>query len=866
MAFPRIKSLRTFKIRNSTTITRNLQQSTFYYQETKSDPFVLPELKDEHDLRYDTSKRVYLKPNQIYNKTKNKKKTRKNVSTHNNSSPSIDRSFLRGLKELSPEATEKANDIVKSIDSYQPVDTSIGKKRFDRIIANMSKAFTKDQLYSYYDTYKENNPESEVCISRGLTKNELLESILLNVWKINKSESLVLNDILETRHLELKKHEAFFLDPKRSHLYEEMNSMKVKAKLLSNRMSISGTESNLNFIEAEIRKFLDSIQSQSFDMTLLKLNNHTKTQVEELAKVYFEKMEESNYTIYGKTQADINLAKRLLSWSYESNPHVKYEVFRPRRLMNYSYVPFKMDEILPWHYRKSNYFSIVKEDYKPVNELIFDKFDKISDFFINSKVLERLPDARFDMGVRKYKDIMERVLSMDDLHHNNKFIPDDDFKLSEETKFADLVEPVEPQPEVSAEEASPRESVSETSPKESTGETLPDLDKIKNIEEGFEGLDKFRTELGLFSEQEVDANEFPSIAKLVEDFEAADSKTNDLESFRKELNNFTTKDDAEPEMNVLDELLDLETKTNDQTKWKKRVDISEYLSYTQILEMYKQVSDVSYVDKLKGVGKDSILSSAYTLQFGSLVLKSYRPSKGLFPVAPKVSAKSDFKFISLAPFVNDLTTSLPLVATNTDKPYTSSIQIRLVPSMYQTDENGQTVLSDQTADYPPVEIQCEVNSRGTLALDTLQVLSLEAQHNVAVNLPNLVSDMEISRLVLGNLFPEQAESMEEKFSHQPDLEKFLEKSKLNFSGSNNVEVHPSLTLKFKDTEVKYDYLHISYKTDFLFEYNEREVVYSIIEGGDLGGRRCEIMIGAGELSFYEFRDLVVDAVELINKV
>ena len=188
--------------------------------------------------------------------------------------------------------------------------------------------------------------------------------------------------------------------------------------------------------------------------------------------------------------------------------------------------------------------------------------------------------------------------------------------------------------------------------------------------------------------------------------------------------------------------------------------------------------------------------------------------------------------------------------------------------------------------YPPVEIQAQLD-RGQILHYTLQVLSLEAVKNVAIPLPKLPCDIQVSRLLLGSLLPMNNE--EENLSvsvsvspkvrlsnHQPDLINFLEESKLNFTGTEKINVKPSIELIINDDDggegegesikIKYDYLHVSYKTDLKFIVNEREILMSFIEGGEFGGKNCEIAIGNGELSKNEFEKLLKDSILLIKQI
>ena len=62
------------------------------------------------------------------------------------------------------------------------------------------------------------------------------------------------------------------------------------------------------------------------------------------------------------------------------------------------FVPFLNEELFPWYNRPFNYFVPLKKDHRSSNDLIFDKFDKMSNYFIELDELEELNDARFSLN------------------------------------------------------------------------------------------------------------------------------------------------------------------------------------------------------------------------------------------------------------------------------------------------------------------------------------------------------------------------------------------------------------------------------------------------------------------------------------
>ena len=904
-------------------LLRNFTVSSLRLQKIQSiDDFVLPELKSEEKSLYDTSKRIFLKANQIYNdqkkKNKYKTKTKNKLPTQTQRGdkgsgggggilsrdlgdkllPIIDRSFFMDFK---PTDNEEGNDIYNSIETYKPLDSVIGIKKFEKLVKTMNNAFTKGQLKQYYDHQQSLNPGIRWKSSSSLVKTKLIEGIILDVWNISKSKKLIVNDMLEDRQILLKPWQRYLLGLNQSLLFKNMLRLKVKGKFSKNKLQLIGSEADLNFIEPELNKLLQDYTMESIDLSLIVDKNIEINfeLIQEIAKVYFHKTKKTSniYEIYGKNIEGISLAKRLLIWSINSNPHIKDEIFTTKSLTSESsslpFVPFLNEELFPWYNRPFNYFVPLKKDHRSSNDLIFDKFDKMSNYFIELDELEELNDARFSL---------------------NEDIPQDNSNNAEEEEFDDDIDKLL--------------NTTTITTTTTTKMDFPDMTKILDNQEkakqqqqqqqSHQDLEDLRKELGKFSNEDVDVSEFPNIAKLVEDFENADSTTTtnqsenlNLENLRKELNQFSVESSNEEEskkndikFDVIDKLKLIELETDEKVPLftTDTNNIDEHLTPKQIDELYEQVSDLKFTSDLNGVNEDKIISSAYTLQFGTIVMKNKKTpsSNGLIPKPIINSGDFQFQFVNSAPFMNDLISSYPVIPQPgcrqqfNEQPYANSMAIRLIPSMYQmkkknnnNNNNNKYEITDKYLKYPPVEIQAQLD-RGQILHYTLQVLSLEAVKNVAIPLPKLPCDIQVSRLLLGSLLPMNNE--EENLSvsvsvspkvrlsnHQPDLINFLEESKLNFTGTEKINVKPSIELIINDDggggegegesiKIKYDYLHVSYKTDLKFIVNEREILMSFIEGGEFGGKNCEIAIGNGELSKNEFEKLLKDSILLIKQI
>lgn len=769
----------------------------------------------------------------------------------NESSPQVFDVLLNELAYLENGSNDLKQEIINTIETHKPIDLEIGKKVFENTIHRLNRAFTKTQILNYLN-YLENNDSSVLSsmISdiKRLPKMLMIEKMILDIWEVVVSDKLIMEDVLETMQYPLKPFERFLLDTKRSNVVPNMKKCNVKAVLYSNKLRISGTESDLNFVDREFKKILNDIKCEELDMSSLESIEELKLEkIQKFTNVYFEK----NVTrgvcgMYYRSKDNLELAKRLLAWSVDENPHIRDEVFCVENLALNQFAPFKNDDIFPWYGKDFDYFRMFKRDHKPMSELVFDKYDSMSNYFVNQKELVKLKDSR--MFLHEEQDL--DPVPEDELLENDQ--------ANEEY------------------ESPPDEEVVELE-KEESKDNFPDMSKILSNQEKakdvdiqpHEDLEELRKELGSFSNEDVDISEFPNIAKLVEDFEAADSNASsgNIENLRKELNNLILPDEGES--NIVDNLTQFESKEHDESQLLDKSNdsaVSKHLSTSEMDRLYEQVTDISYASKLEGVGKDSILSSAFTTQFGTLLMKQKQSENStLFPIALPVTQDTQFVFAGTVPYMNDLVTSLPLIQANHERPFTETILIRLTPSKFQV-KDGKTVVDNEYGNYPPVEIQCELDDSGVLQFNTLQVISLEAIKNVSVGLPGIGSDLKVSRMILGDLLNGKEGDVTERLKIQPELTAFIENSQLKMSGSTPIHIQPTLTLNINGKSVNYQYLNFSKKSELNFDYNGRQINYSIINDGLLGGIRNELVIGDGELSREEFEELINDSIQLVNEI
>ncbi|KAI5956220.1 SLS1 [Candida jiufengensis] len=838
---------------------------------------------DDLELPYDKSKRIFLKPGQIKNrKKKNNNNNPKSASILRQSTkqpPKVNLNIFSEIYEnkLNNPKNED-DDLFKHIASFKPFEKTIGVKRFENLKKHLDDSFTKTQILKYL-----NNISTTTKFNKRTTKNDLMDKLILNFWKINKSSDskLSINEIiLNNRVFEISPQQRFLIDPKRSNFLKNLiTSLNLKVKYTNSKLIVSGLLSSLNYFEAELVQFKNNLKVEEIELP--SFANIKELNFEEISRnssVFFTPLPKNKFQIFANSENDINVAKRLISWSIDKNPHIQTKIFNEKELQNVQFIPFLNNEVWSWYDKQFQYYNIFRnKDLKPGlktgNEIIFEKFDKMNENFLNSKQLDDLVDHKLLLNVdnSNENEFVDKSISDDILNMlkgsstNEAAIDDDKFNLDK---------------------------------------VLENREKSANstdINENHSNLEELRHELGKFSEQDYDPNEFPDVSNLIVDVEGQGKVQNNdkiLDNLRTELGAYS-KDDDDSSLGLFDDLLEdsdkygtnsiLPEEPNFQPEEppisKSNKDVEQHVfTNTEIDDLYNKLNNTSFTEGLNGTSKDSESYSAYTTQFGSLLLKTPKLDTNLLP-PPIDSAnldstdKNQYEFLTNEPYLIDQAINLPILYNNGNQIFTNKIQIKLIPSIF----NNQ---NQDYSNYPPIEIQADLNDWGQIKLETLKILSIESMNQYNVLCPNLINDLKISKLIIGDLlYPQkpvkQSKETETKssdevdeqyqaFKNQPDLINFIKNSNLNFNSKSKSKINlpNSINLNINGTNIIYDFLHILYKTDLNFEFNNnKELILSIIEGGSLNGQKFEILIGEnGNLSKTEFKKFLNDSIQFLKEI
>ncbi|KAH3687000.1 hypothetical protein WICPIJ_002025 [Wickerhamomyces pijperi] len=270
------------------------------------------------------------------------------------------------------------------------------------------------------------------------------------------------------------------------------------------------------------------------------------------------------------------------------------------------------------------------------------------------------------------------------------------------------------------------------------------------------------------------------------------------------------------------------------------------------------------------------------VQFGNLVQEATAEQDS---TATSTAKKLKPKYImnTEIPYAHKKVLSFPLDLAEGETPdhdidyHTYHAQLKLVPSPFR-DSTIKDRDHESATKYPPIEFWFEINEAQRAVKNSLQAfIALKEQHSI-VNLPGKSTDFKMVKSITQRLtqpYNEEDQDQQDEqqwLSDQPGIKKFLEKFNLDFSSGSNIRIPDSLEIKLPNVEtpVVYNYVSMVYRTKLDFKYrNGRKIEYSVIEGGEFGGRTTEIlMIGDAEkdMDYEEFKGFVKDTVEFVEEL
>lgn len=327
---------------------------------------------------------------------------------------------------------------------------------------------------------------------------------------------------------------------------------------------------------------------------------------------------------------------------------------------------------------------------------------------------------------------------------------------------------------------------------------------------------------------------------------------------------------------------------------KEEITISE----TERDEIYQKLTDFAYTSQLPGLPKSQLEVPVFTTTLGQLLFESKENDSIVSTTTKSISELVELPYI--------FNTSIPLAydhalasatrenspANLDEDPHTYSLQMKFIPSPFVEefdDEKLKRSLADQIK-YPPVEMWVQLNHQSVPDLETLQVVTVEAENSHFVSFPSAKSDLRVTCQITGRVLEEEENGKEteekrketeegkseitgsqsvntveladenpentrkvsisellesttskySRFSSRPGIIDFLEKSELDFSGRKPTSIAPWIELEIAGAKVRYDYVNTCYRRELTLDSNDVSVQLSIVDGGSLGGRRLEV--------------------------
>ncbi|KAG7664190.1 SLS1 [[Candida] subhashii] len=721
-------------------------------------------------------------------------------------------------------------ELVRPIHKSGKVRKTIGNQEFVDLSKRMQGMFMRKHLLAYVEHMRALGSNVDKCPSRA-TKQDIIKTICEYIWQTK---------IKDPQHPEQKESEqqvhvmtqtSFKLDdPKlifhlqNSNILRQWKDQYGLDVYFANQTIYFQGPSPLKLAEPLLIGAINNFVSAPFNFSKIISrfgpNQFSLEKFQSMAKVYIEPGSDNIYTVSASSETELKQFERLYHSISGQNPHLNTSISDQSALDARSYIPYSLLDRFGWIEKLFSYFM----PEKPALEKI------------ENGVYQRLVDEIGRKDAKRLRREINEALTDDVKKEENEVVK----KEEEDDELAAALEDIK----VAAKEEGEEKKV-ELGEKKNNGneveEAIDDLFSVlkerqpSDAAEKTDGSKKVHEDLSDFLE-------------LNEEYEGFELQLMDPEE--------TTTKQGEMESSLEKEEPLIE---------KPRVSISDYFTKEQVDEIYNKVNDISYIKDLKGVEKENIFSSAITVNFGTIFMKQTSSDK-LFPEVPNTPNKnSQFEFVTNDNLVQDFITQLPLF--NTDHETNQKLELSFEPEL---SEEGKVK-------YPPVVIQIDT-SFGAVSVAESIVASVEAHNKVLVPINNGICDLEISKVVLGDLLvPEIDKQRKEyneednemgitlrRFRNQPELLKFFEKSNLRISSNQKIDVDEEVELYIGDDKVKYIHTGLMIMNEILFNYHDLPICLRISEGGTLGGRKVEIEVGHGEIPREEFDDFLIKMLQIVH--
>ncbi|ODV94607.1 hypothetical protein PACTADRAFT_50479 [Pachysolen tannophilus NRRL Y-2460] len=274
--------------------------------------------------------------------------------------------------------------LIKSIDTMKPLQIETSPKRFDQLCDDLKNAYTLPQLQDYlveYYGYKRNKVKKFV-------KSKLIDEILLNCWKLIKSDKInETEDLIMEETISLTPRDLFLILSDNGILLFHWSRLgaKIAVSTTEQKLIIRAPRPTLRYIQLSLNKILTTkIKSSTLDLTeITKIFQKSMKEIpfhdlQTISNVYFGKSQNDNetYVLSALGNDRISLVKRLIALSLDSHEFSSREILinglEENNYQNTELMKFKVvaELSLPWIYKNKEWFRY-KNPVSKVKELSY---------------------------------------------------------------------------------------------------------------------------------------------------------------------------------------------------------------------------------------------------------------------------------------------------------------------------------------------------------------------------------------------------------------------------------------------------------------------------------------------------------------
>lgn len=245
--------------------------------------------------------------------------------------------------------------VMRNIESLRPNGKSVSEQTFDRLSAELTNGYKKQQLSEYLSAHN-------IRASRNTKKRTLVSKILSDVWKLQPQYFAF--DTMKERIIDLSERDFVLCLAHDGQILRKWAKNGARVTLLpaKRQLVIKSTQSTYEWIAASLLQMQEGLKIGEVSLEhftkLVNLDPQLTRAIQWLSHTYFEPSSEP-LIIYSSTAGGINSAKRLLLQLFPQSELVTncflYDV-NSENTPNYSFYEFDDLNALQWFERANKWF------------------------------------------------------------------------------------------------------------------------------------------------------------------------------------------------------------------------------------------------------------------------------------------------------------------------------------------------------------------------------------------------------------------------------------------------------------------------------------------------------------------------------